>query len=68
MPFQFNPAPPQTGEYTEYFGQYIQLACEEPDIAVALERQIADLRTLVESADPGELAKPHDPYLSLIHI
>lgn len=62
MSFQFEPGPPQPGEYIEYFGTYIQLAHEEQNLAGVLQQQIEDLRGLIGSADPNQLTTLHDPY------
>lgn len=62
MKFQYSPGRPLNGEFAEYFGQYIKFAAEEDDIADSLERQIADVRTMIASAEPESLRTPHDPY------
>ncbi len=62
MKFQHQPGRPEKGEYIDYFGKYIKLAAEEDDIAEAMERQIADLRTMIASAEPENLKVLHDPY------
>ena len=62
MKFQHQPGRPEKGEYIDYFGKYIKLAAEEDDIAEAMERQIADLSTMIASAEPENLKDLHDPY------
>ena len=67
MKFQHQPGRPEKGEYIDYFGKYIKLAAEEDDIAEAMERQIADLRTMIASSEPENLKVLHDPYTCLLY-
>ena len=57
---------PASGEYADYYDQYLNLATES-DIVAAIENQIQEFRAVLDDQPEENVGVLHEPYTCLLY-